>query len=374
MQKLGSIVKLICSGVHFSWTNIRTVAIAAFLLMALALILGAVPIHAANSVVVESKTVQGGAANVEIGIFLTNDISVRNLVLPLTLRSIETGAFITKLGIKRTSGGRLQNKLTGVSAINGLYRESQSDTACYKVTVDNRHINYSHGFRGLGGVFWSDTLSHVDTTFIDHINMTIVGNDTTYDTVWTYCTVSNPPVAAAYSLGKLFPSEPALDPGADTQHALHLLVDIANTLGRFEIDTTCLGPQSHLIFAQDGTSAPILPSFTKGIMTVVGSAVQYLGGDGIPRDYSLEQNYPNPFNASTVIRFNTRHDGHVRLEVFNILGQKVASLVDEFRHFGPQAADWDGTDGSGHSVSTGLYFYRLSTNDYNEVRKMLLLK
>jgi flagellar hook assembly protein FlgD len=88
----------------------------------------------------------------------------------------------------------------------------------------------------------------------------------------------------------------------------------------------------------------------------------------------LDQNYPNPFNASTVIKFNTRHDGHVRLDVYNILGQKVITLVDEFRNFGPQAADWDGTDVVGRAVPTGLYFYRLTTADYTSVKKMVLLK
>jgi hypothetical protein len=103
-------------------------------------------------------------------------------------------------------------------------------------------------------------------------------------------------------------------------------------------------------------------------------AVQYLGGDGIPRAYSLDQNYPNPFNASTVISFNVKHDGHVRLDVFNILGQKVKTLVDEFRQLGPQAVDWDGTDAGGRVVPTGLYFYRLVTSDYTDIKKMVLLK
>ena len=154
------------------------------------------------------------------------------------------------------------------------------------------------------------------------------------------------------------------------------VVDVGGAAGSFEIDTACAAPTNHVVFTKGfGASAPsFIPKFTKGTITVTGLGVQYLGGDGIPRAYSLDQNYPNPFNASTVIKFNTRHDGHVRLDVYNILGQKVRTLVDEFRHFGPQAADWDGTDVVGKSVPTGLYFYRLVTSDFTSVKKMLLLK
>jgi len=136
----------------------------------------------------------------------------------------------------------------------------------------------------------------------------------------------------------------------------------------------CTTPANHLVFVQAITDSSILPVFTKGTVTVLPTAVHYLGGDGLPRDYSLDQNYPNPFNASTVIKFNTKHDAHVRLDVYNIIGQKVKILVDEFRHYGPQAADWDGTDVSGKAVPTGLYFYRLVTSDFTDVKKMLLLK
>jgi hypothetical protein len=102
--------------------------------------------------------------------------------------------------------------------------------------------------------------------------------------------------------------------------------------------------------------------------------VQTIASSGIPDSYILNQNYPNPFNASTVIQFTNKHDGNVTLEVFNILGQNVATLMEGFKPLGVYAVTWDGTDSRGNTVPSGLYFYRVSTDDFVSVKKMTLLK
>jgi hypothetical protein len=94
----------------------------------------------------------------------------------------------------------------------------------------------------------------------------------------------------------------------------------------------------------------------------------------IPYKFELSQNYPNPFNPNTTIKFEIPHAGLVRLEIFNILGQRVTRLVDEYRSAGPHSVIWDGTNGSGKQVSTGIYFTRLSSGDKTEIKKMLLLR
>ena len=94
----------------------------------------------------------------------------------------------------------------------------------------------------------------------------------------------------------------------------------------------------------------------------------------IPQDYALEQNYPNPFNAGTVIRFRQPVDGKVNISVYNILGAKVRTLVDEFRVAGLHQTDWDGRNANGEQVATGVYFYRISTPGFESTRKMVLLK
>jgi hypothetical protein len=95
---------------------------------------------------------------------------------------------------------------------------------------------------------------------------------------------------------------------------------------------------------------------------------------GLPDRFELYQNYPNPFNPSTEIRFSLPSAGEVRLEVYNMLGQKVATLVDGYLEAGEHIAIWEGTDLAGRPVSTGVYLYRLQSGDLTASKKMLLLK
>lgn len=94
----------------------------------------------------------------------------------------------------------------------------------------------------------------------------------------------------------------------------------------------------------------------------------------IPRDFALEQNYPNPFNPSTTIRFALPERAAVKLEIFNILGERVATLLDESLAAGEHHAEWNGRGNSGGTVGTGIYFYRLTAGTQSEIRKMVLLK
>ena len=89
----------------------------------------------------------------------------------------------------------------------------------------------------------------------------------------------------------------------------------------------------------------------------------------------MNQNYPNPFNAGTTISFNVPEDGgSVALEVYNIQGQLVKTLVDRHLAAGPHEFTWDATDAHGNPVASGVYLYRLSAGDYVETKKMSLIK
>ncbi|MBD3403933.1 T9SS type A sorting domain-containing protein [candidate division GN15 bacterium] len=94
----------------------------------------------------------------------------------------------------------------------------------------------------------------------------------------------------------------------------------------------------------------------------------------MPTAVSLGANYPNPFNPSTTISFSLSAAGQARLEVFNILGQRVRTLVDGPHGAGVHSVVWDGRNNAGETVSSGVYFYRLTTDDVIESKKMLLLK
>jgi hypothetical protein len=94
----------------------------------------------------------------------------------------------------------------------------------------------------------------------------------------------------------------------------------------------------------------------------------------VPAKTELYSNYPNPFNPATTIHFDLDKPGHVTLEVFNVAGQKVRMLVDEIRKEGHHEVTWDGQAGNGVKVTSGMYFYRLTTRDTVISRKMLLLR
>lgn len=94
----------------------------------------------------------------------------------------------------------------------------------------------------------------------------------------------------------------------------------------------------------------------------------------LPEGYSLDQNYPNPFNPTTNISFNIPSAQHVTLEVINVLGQRVKSLVDEELSSGSHTVEWDATNENGNRVSSGMYFYRLTADDVVYSKKMTLLK
>lgn len=94
----------------------------------------------------------------------------------------------------------------------------------------------------------------------------------------------------------------------------------------------------------------------------------------IPLEFSLHQNYPNPFNAETSIKFNLAEPARVELTIYDITGNAVANLIDSYLQPGSHTVVWNGRNFAGQAVSSGVYFYRLSTENRTEAKRMLLLK
>ncbi len=94
----------------------------------------------------------------------------------------------------------------------------------------------------------------------------------------------------------------------------------------------------------------------------------------LPRGFALHQNYPNPFNPVTEISFTLPRTAHATLCIYNALGQRVATLSDRERPAGTYSIVWNGMNDRGEAVASGVYFYRLETDDFVETRKMVLMK
>ncbi|MCD6204516.1 MAG: T9SS type A sorting domain-containing protein [Candidatus Marinimicrobia bacterium] len=94
----------------------------------------------------------------------------------------------------------------------------------------------------------------------------------------------------------------------------------------------------------------------------------------LPTEFRLYQNYPNPFNAETLIRFDLPQESHVILEIFDLLGRKVTTLLNEKRQPGTYRLQWNGLDGKGREMATGIYFYSIQTDNFQYLRKMALVK
>jgi hypothetical protein len=97
--------------------------------------------------------------------------------------------------------------------------------------------------------------------------------------------------------------------------------------------------------------------------------------DVMPAEYALEQNYPNPFNPSTQIAFTIPEASNVTLEIYNMLGEKVSTLVDSRRlSAGRYEYTWNGKDNFGGRLSSGVYLYRIQAGEFVQIKKMMMLK
>ncbi len=94
----------------------------------------------------------------------------------------------------------------------------------------------------------------------------------------------------------------------------------------------------------------------------------------LPQEYALSQNYPNPFNPETTINFSLKEDVKVELDIYNTLGQKIKTLVNTFHPAGIHSVVWDGTNDLGCSVTSGIYIYKINTENFVDIKKMVLIR
>jgi flagellar hook assembly protein FlgD len=110
---------------------------------------------------------------------------------------------------------------------------------------------------------------------------------------------------------------------------------------------------------------------------VLNEAAQSVGAvevAAIPATFALDQNYPNPFNPSTTVRYQIPNDANVALDIYNLQGQKIRTLVSKEQKAGYYSVVWDGRNEAGQTVSSGLYLYRVQAGSFVATHKMLMIK
>jgi len=147
-------------------------------------------------------------------------------------------------------------------------------------------------------------------------------------------------------------------------------------LGRYELGVTFrpVGVEEYSGYVEllsNGWNADTVWIYLHGYGDEVTGIVE---GSGIPEAYGLGQNYPNPFNGVTRISYQLPEGGEVRLEIYDVLGQRVRVVLDGWQEAGYHGVEWDGRDAEGTQVSSGLYIYRFEAGPYRKVQKMMLLK
>lgn len=139
-------------------------------------------------------------------------------------------------------------------------------------------------------------------------------------------------------------------------------------LTTLEIECLALDPINKILYA--GTSGGGLFSYD------ISTGVTPDPEPKLPAQFALQPNFPNPFNAETTIRYDVpmKNTGHISLTIYNISGQMVKMLVNEYQAPGQYILNWDGSDEAGRPVSSGIYLCKLQASNFQDVRKMMLIR
>ncbi|MBK6773612.1 MAG: T9SS type A sorting domain-containing protein [Ignavibacteria bacterium] len=129
---------------------------------------------------------------------------------------------------------------------------------------------------------------------------------------------------------------------------------------------------THMEFRRSGTTVYGFAATANGAILKLTDAVTEVStvNSLVPSEYTLEQNYPNPFNPTTTINFSIPKSSIVSLKVYDALGKEVATLVNEFKNAGNYSADFTATS----NLTSGIYFYTLTSENFTSTKKLMLVK
>jgi hypothetical protein len=154
---------------------------------------------------------------------------------------------------------------------------------------------------------------------------------------------------------------PSIDPGTEVTTWQPIQISIAENCPvdyEFNLD----------VMAYDNIGASVFETIALEVVYNVAN------DQNLPAVTKLNKNYPNPFNPQTSISYSLKQAGPVKIEIFNVKGQLVRTLVNTTKKAGKYNAVWFGQNDSGSKVGSGIYFYKMQTTDFTDIERMLLLK
>jgi len=164
-----------------------------------------------------------------------------------------------------------------------------------------------------------------------------------------------------------------------TVYPIVLVTNGTHTLGKIAVPHVGMGAHTMTLITPEGCYPPVNFNCQVDRQTAEADEFDRLWAEAdswsnVPLTTEVHGNYPNPFNPSTTIQYSIGEETRVTLKVFTMLGEEVATLVDEVQVAGEKSVVWDGRTSSGVQVSAGVYLYRLSTVDFVQTAKMVVLK
>lgn len=170
----------------------------------------------------------------------------------------------------------------------------------------------------------------------------------------------NPPLMTGYERAHIMSLVFRIEPGSPDQFVT--IESFADPVGG-----------SSKLGLLDGVTG-FAPDFVSGTITYGDPTGLDDVAEEIPTTFALKQNYPNPFNPETIIEFALPVEQTVTLEIYNILGRRVRTLINGYREAGIHTVAWDGTDDRNADVPSGVYFYRLNAGIFTRTNKMTLIR
>jgi hypothetical protein len=265
------------------------------------------------------------------------------------------------ISYKKTNGSWTNPKNLG-SEINTNANDSDGD-----ITPDGKYMTFNREWKD---IYWVSS-SFIDslryTNFVPYVKRTISNRTVVKDSLFNYQIPDSTFIdddgnntlryAAILSNGTPLPAWLSFD------SITCVFSGIPDTAVQYNMKVT----------ATDAAGASVSSAVFRITVTNPPAGIKEEDGQ-VPKGFKLDQNYPNPFNPSTTIHYSLAKSSFVKLNIYNLLGQKIKTLIDSYQSAGEHSLVWDAMDERKSSVSSGVYFYCLEAGERILQRKMILIR